>query len=107
MKTLVKSVFPLVCLSCASFSAAAQASSPPAQGGVIHFVGQIVEDPCDIATNSHAVSLRCMRNGQVSTTAISYQQAVAGKTMTNDIASISMRYLNPQRTLATVIVDYK
>lgn len=48
-----------------------------------------------------------MRNGQVSTTAISYQQAVAGKTMTNDIASISMRYLNPQRTLATVIVDYK
>ncbi|MBV8044922.1 type 1 fimbrial protein [Pluralibacter sp.] len=107
MKTLVKSVFPFVCLSSALFSAGVLASSPPAQGGIIHFVGQVVEDPCDIATNSHAVSLRCLRNGQVSTTAISYQQAEAGKTMTNDVASISMRYLNPQHTLATVIVDYK
>ncbi|ADO48990.1 fimbrial protein domain-containing protein [[Enterobacter] lignolyticus] len=107
MKTLVKFVFPFVCLSSALFSAGVQASSPPAQGGVIHFVGQIVEDPCDIATSSQAVSLRCMRNGKVSTTAISYQQAEAGTAMSNNIASISMHYLNPQHTLATVIVDYK
>lgn len=48
-----------------------------------------------------------MRNGKVSTTAISYQQAEAGTAMSNNIASISMHYLNPQHTLATVIVDYK
>jgi len=107
MKTLIKQAFAVFCFSSTLISGAALAQSSTAQGGVIHFVGAIVEDPCNIATNSRHISMSCYRSGQVQTSTISYQQALNGRAMSNDAANISMRYINPQKTLGILTVDYK
>ena len=36
-----------------------------AQGGVIHFNGQIVEPACDVSTQSSPVEMNCPQNGSV------------------------------------------
>jgi hypothetical protein len=41
------------------------------------------------------------------TSTISYQQATAGKLVNNDMATVSMRYINPQKTLGVVTVNYR
>ncbi|SNY60247.1 hypothetical protein [Enterobacter sp. CC120223-11] len=107
MKTLTQQLCTAVCLSSALFAGAVSASSTQAQGGVIHFVGAIVEDPCNIGTRAQHISMSCYRNGEVHTSTISYQQAAAGKMVNNDAATVSMRYINPQKTLGIVTVDYR
>ena len=107
MKTLTKQVLSLICLSSALMSGAALAQTSTAQGGVIHFVGAIVEDPCNIGTSSQRISMSCYRSGQMQTSTVSYQQAVNGRSVNNDMATVSMRYINPQKTLGIVTVDYK
>ena len=107
MKTLTKQALAVLCLSSSLLSGAALAQTSTAQGGVIHFVGSIVEDPCNIATNSRNISLSCYRSGKMQTSTISYHQAAYGKSVNNDAASVSMRYINPQKTLGIVTVDYK
>lgn len=107
MKTLAKQALSLMCLSSALLSGGALAESSSAQGGVIHFVGAIVEDPCNIATTSNHIAMSCYRSGQMQTSTISYQQAAYGKSVNGDVASVSMHYLNAQKTLGIVTVDYK
>ena len=36
-----------------------------AQGGVIHFYGQIVEPACDVSTQSSPVEMNCPKNGSI------------------------------------------
>ena len=36
-----------------------------AQGGVVHFYGQIVEPACDVSTQSTPVEMNCPQNGSV------------------------------------------
>lgn len=107
MKTLANQALSLVCLTTAFLSGNALATSSTAQGGVIHFVGAIVEDPCNIATNTQHIAMSCYRAGQVQTSTISYQQASYGKSVNNDMATVSMHYLNPEKTLGIVTVNYK
>ncbi|WP_330982081.1 MULTISPECIES: type 1 fimbrial protein [Enterobacterales] len=107
MKTLTKQALSLVCFTAAFFSGSALATSSTTQGGVIHFVGAIVEDPCNIAANTRHIAMSCYRAGQVKTSTISYQQASTGKPVDNDVAAISMHYLNTEKTLGIVMVDYK
>lgn len=107
MKTLTQQLFSVVCLSSALFAGTAMASSSQTQGGVIHFVGAIVEDPCNIGASSRQISMSCYRNGQVQTSTISYEQAVSGKPVNNEAATVSMRYLNSQKTLGIITVDYR
>lgn len=107
MKTLTQQVCAAVCLSSALFAGAATASSSQAQGGVIHFVGAIVEDPCNIGIGGQHIALSCYRDGQVHTSTVSYHQATAGERVNNDTATVSMRYLNSQKTLGIVTVEYR
>lgn len=107
MKTLAKQALSLVCLTSALLSGSALASSSTAQGGVIHFVGAIVEDPCNIATHTRHIAMSCYRSGQVQTSTISYQQAATGRSVNNDMATVSMHYLNAEKTLGIVTVNYK
>jgi type 1 fimbria pilin len=107
MKTLTKQLYTVVGLTCALFSGASAASSTNAQGGVIHFVGAIVEDPCNVTTRAQQISMSCYRDGKMRTSNVSYQQAMTGKPVNNDAATVSMRYLNVQKTLGIVTVDYR
>lgn len=83
--------------------AAAQAES----GGVIHFTGAIVEEPCTASPGSRGVSLDCYRNGAVKTTHASFDQLASDPADHQSIARMSMHYLNPEKSLAIVQVDYK
>lgn len=105
MKTFTQQLCTAVCLSSALFAGAAMATSQ-AQGGVIHFIGSIVEDPCNISPGAQHVSMQCYRDGKMRTSTISYHQAMDGRNV-DDLASVSMRYINPQKTLGIVTVDYR
>jgi type 1 fimbria pilin len=107
MKTLTKRLCTVACLSSALFSGVAMAATSGAQGGVIHFVGSIVEDPCNISTGSQHIAMHCNRAGQVHTSAISFQQAATGQVVNNEAATVSMRYINPQKTLGIVTIAYR
>jgi len=107
MKTLTQQLCAVACLSSALFSGVATSTTSQAQGGVIHFVGSIVEDPCNISTGSQHISMSCHRAGQVQTSAISFQQAATGHVVNNEAATVSMRYINPQKTLGIVTIAYR
>lgn len=105
MKSLTKQLVAIICLSSSLFAGTASASDP--QGGVIHFVGSIVEDPCDIAETTQHISMSCYRNGKVNTATVSYQQVMNGRQLNDDRTTVSMRYINPQKTLGIVTVAYR
>lgn len=107
MKSLAKQVLSYLCFASALLSVNALAAQSGAQGGVIHFVGSIVEDPCTFSSHSQHFSVECYRSGQKQISTLSYQQVMAGKMVGKDTASLSMHYLNAQKTLGIVTVDYK
>lgn len=107
MKTLTQQMCTVVCLSSALLAGAATAASSQTQGGVIHFVGAIVEDPCQVATGQQNIAMHCYRDGKMHTSTISYQQAMAGKLVNDDSANVSLHYLNPQKTLGIVTIVYR
>lgn len=107
MKTCLSSVIAFTCLSAAFVSTAAIAETSSVQGGTINFTGAIVEAPCDLTTDSRAISMRCQREGQPRTSRLTFQQANAGQTISNPVVTTSMRYINPTQTLAIMTVSYK
>ena len=76
-------------------------------GGVIHFRGMIVEDPCEITPQKQQFALSCPKDGQMQTTQVSYQDAISGRNENPDTARVSMKYLNPEKSLAVVQIDYR
>lgn len=80
--------------------------SPASASMTINFVGSIVEDPCYINPESRAISVTCRQNNEPHTRQVSYADAEKGATPFRDRASISMKYINPEKTLAILEVDY-
>lgn len=76
-------------------------------GGVIHFNGSIVEDPCEISPQHNQFALSCPHEGRVQTTQVSYGDALRGHTPYPDVATVSMKYINPEKTLAVLLVNYR
>lgn len=103
MKTFVSTTLPLLLLISSTVSLAANTSP----GGVIHFRGAIVEDPCNIARTADNVAFNCYRNGVMKTSVYSLEQAEKGVKGNNAIAAVKMDYLNPQKTMAVLRVDYQ
>lgn len=107
MKSLSNLVLSVFCSISVFISANALAESSGSQSGVIRIVGSIVDDPCTVSSQAQHLSMECYRSGHKQTSTLSYQQVAAGKMVSNDTASLSMRYLNSQKTLGIVTVDYK
>ncbi|MDU4841734.1 MAG: type 1 fimbrial protein [Leclercia adecarboxylata] len=80
--------------------------TPAYAATVIHFTGQVVEDPCVISPASHTISVTCPQNTKMHTQQVSYSDALYGAAVT-DRAAISMKYINPEKSLAIVQVDYR
>lgn len=76
-------------------------------GGVIHFRGAIVEDPCEISPAQHQFVLSCPHQGHMQTTQVSYRDALQGHNPYPNIATVSMKYINPEKTLGVVQIDYR
>ncbi|HAS1784645.1 MULTISPECIES: type 1 fimbrial protein [Enterobacter] len=78
------------------------------KGGIIHFRGAIVADPCDVTPQQHRqLSISCPDNNHINTQTISYDEALSGHQSRSNLAAVTMKYLNEQKTLAVVQVDYR
>ncbi|MEB6378954.1 type 1 fimbrial protein [Leclercia adecarboxylata] len=86
---------------------AAVTLTPAYAGHVIHISGQIVEDPCNITPDAYRLSVTCPQNNKMSTQLVSYKDALNGNVPAADRATISMNYINPEKSLAVVQVDYR
>lgn len=79
--------------------------TPAYASNVIHFIGQIVEGPCVISPTSRTLSVSCPHESKMHTQQVSYSDALYGAAVT-DRATIRMKYINPEKSLAIVQVDY-
>jgi hypothetical protein len=76
-------------------------------GGVIHFRGAVVSDPCEISARPQQLSMSCPENNRMQTRVLSYSDALNGQSAYPNLASVSMKYLNPEKSLAIVQIDYR
>lgn len=82
-------------------------SATTVAGGVIHFRGAIVSDPCDISAKSNNLVMSCPENNRMQSRTVSYTDALNGRSAYPHLANVSMKYINPEKTLAVVQVDYR
>ena len=82
-------------------------SAETVNGGVIHFTGMIVEDPCIVSPQQNQFALTCPHEGKMQTTQVSYKNALKGQNPYPHMATVSMKYINPQKSLAVVQIDYR
>lgn len=76
-------------------------------GGVIHFRGAVVEDPCQISPKQQQLAISCPHEGKIKTSYISYRDALNGYNAFPDVVTVSMKYINPEKSLAVVQIDYR
>ncbi|HHA2317084.1 TPA: type 1 fimbrial protein [Enterobacter ludwigii] len=76
-------------------------------GGVIHFRGAIVADPCVLIPHHDAFAMTCPDNNRMQTRRVSYEDVLNGQVNDSSLATLSMKYLNPEKTLAVVQIQYR
>ena len=77
-----------------------------ATGGVNHFEGMIIESPCEVNVIAHNVQMACDRDGQVKTRTISFDKLSQAPQGLQNVATMKMNYINPERTLAILDIVY-
>lgn len=77
------------------------------QGGVIHFRGAIVEPLCDIYTHGENIDLTCLREGKKQVHRIDLRQTPALPRDIQSIATVRLHYLNAQKKLAVMNIEYR
>lgn len=82
-------------------------SATVVDGGVIHFRGAIVADPCEVAPQKQQIAMSCPNNNRMQTPMVSYTEALNGKVSDSNLATLNMKYLNPEKTLAVVEIQYR
>ncbi|HAU5680131.1 TPA: type 1 fimbrial protein [Citrobacter freundii] len=76
-------------------------------GGIIHFRGAIVESPCDVNTQQQQIELTCMRDGTTRNSLYNQQQLARTSQNVQQIATVKMHYLNEQKNMAILNIEYK
>jgi len=80
--------------------------SAVAAGGSLSFSGTVIQDPCLVIPGNTQFAVSCIDKGSVQTQPISVQQATRGHVALPGVADVSLTYVNPQKSLAVVLVDY-
>lgn len=88
------------------FSTAAMADAG-SQGGMIHFMGEIVEPPCDVNHAGQDFSLTCSDEGKMNTRHFSLQALNNAPQYFSQIASVNIQYFDKQKTIAVMNIDYR
>ena len=106
MSTLLKRILStsLCVTSFFIFPATAQQITP---GGIIHFRGAIVESPCDVSSQQQQIEVSCIRDGKLRSSRYNTQQIAMAPESLQQIASMRMQYLNEQKNLAILNIEYK
>ena len=76
-------------------------------GGIIHFRGEIVEPPCEVSTHQQQIEMSCIRDGKMQNSRFNTQQVTTANQLFKQIAAVKMHYLNAQKTLAVINIEYK
>lgn len=87
-------------------SAAAMADTG-GQGGVIHFTGQIVEPPCEVSQMQQRLAMSCDNEGRMQTRYYSPQEMLKAPQHFRQIAAVDLHYLDEQKKLAVMSIDYR
>lgn len=82
-------------------------SATLAQTGTIHFMGQVVEDPCVISPEVRTISVSCLQEKKMQTRRVSYGQTLDSAALFPERATISMSWINPEKSLGIVQVEYR
>jgi len=82
-------------------------SATVVNGGVIHFQGAIVVDPCEITPQQQQFSMTCPEKNRLKTRIVSYEDALNGINTHCEMATLSMKYLDSAKTLAVVQIQYQ
>ena len=106
MCTLLKRFFSISLCSISLFTLPAMAQQI-STGGVIHFRGAIVESPCDVNARQQQIELSCMRDGTTRNSLYSQQQVATDPQNVQQIATVKMHYLNEQKNMAILNIEYK
>lgn len=84
------------------------ASHAGATGGVINFVGAIVEGPCLVNVSNTTANTECYRNGQNYTgTQRLVSSDASSKELPLNIGTTEMRWVDQQHKLAIMTVVYR
>ncbi len=70
------------------------------------FYGQIVEPACDVSTQSSPVEMNCPQNGSVPGKTYSSKALMSGNVKNAQIASVKVQYLDKQKKLAVMNIEY-
>ncbi|MEG1248088.1 MAG: type 1 fimbrial protein [Citrobacter sp.] len=76
-------------------------------GGIIHFRGEIVESPCEVNTHQQQIEMSCIRDGKTHSSRFNTQQVMMPPQSVKQIAVVKMHYLNEQKNLAILNIEYK
>lgn len=91
-----------------SWTTAGHAGTPGTVGGVINFVGSIVEGPCLVNVVNSSANTQCYRNGQnyTGTQALASFNA-SSKELPLNLGTTEMRWVDQQQKLAIMTVVYR
>lgn len=107
MKAFSRNVLLILCCTgTVSFEALAE-SERYATGGVIHFRGQVVEGGCKVDPAQKNVNVSCFRRGAYQENKIPLQALARGEAHNLDGTSLSLKWMNTQKTLAVISVQYQ
>lgn len=99
---------PLLYILFATPTLAVADASARIGGGTIHFTGQVVESPCQTASDlrRQQMEMRCWRDGGESVESWPLA-ALTGPGVRSPLAAMDIRYLDPQRKLAILTISYE
>lgn len=78
-----------------------------ADSGVIHFRGAIVEGGCNFKPQDKKISIACYKDGKPATYNVTASQLDNYTVRSDSLFHTTIRYLNPQRSLAIMDVTYQ
>ena len=106
MSTLLKRILS-TSLCVTSFFIVPATAQQITPGGIIHFRGAIVESPCDVSSQQQQIEVSCIRDGKLRSSRYNTQQITMAPESLQQIASMRMQYLNEQKNLAILNIEYK
>ncbi|MEO3989075.1 fimbrial protein [Pseudocitrobacter cyperus] len=107
MKAFIGNTLFMLCLTPAFCIDAFAGTERQTNSGVIHFRGQIVEEACAVNPTSHNVNVSCFRDGQRRNKSVSVGALAGGETQHLQDATMNLTWLNTQKTLAVISVQYQ
>ncbi|EAR2921691.1 type 1 fimbrial protein [Salmonella enterica] len=105
--SVIKKNIPGVGLCICAFFIHSAVGQQTAQGGVIHFRGAIVEPLCDVYTHAENIDLTCLRESKKQVHRIDLRQASGLPQDIQSIATVRLHYLNAQKSLAVMNIEYR